>query len=359
MRTCADLARALVASGVLVCAGVGCGEDDGAESDSPPQMMAETTGEGDDGSSGSSGGGLDEDGQDVCLSASVVEPGVYFASLQGKRSSGGGACGAGGPDVFFRIGVERRSDVQVYAVGDGFTPRVGVFGNDCAVRFEDGGLLCTSGVPGWVSDVPAGAELYVAVGASQADVDASGEGAFRVEVQARDVLSVGEACSNEAWGRCEGGSACASPAGTSEPEVCTAIPGDRCADPVVVDLDRGATALSIEAGAVHTDAHRHSCGGDRLSERVYRLDLPAVSAEATLRIEGERISVLAARGPTCLTEAEVACGADPSELATIELEGPLPRTVYLFAELGDGEDPDEKDESELSPSIVRLVLDDV
>lgn len=356
MRTCTDLARALVVSGLLVCTGFGCGEDGAEDSEAPPQTMAETTGEGEDGSSGSSGGRVNEDGQDVCLSAPVVDPGVYFASLQGKRSSGGGACGAGGPDVFFRIGVEHRSDVQVSAVGDGFTPRVGVFGNDCAVRFEDSGLLCTSGVPGWVSDVPAGTELYVAVGASQSEVDSSGEGAFRVEVLARDVLSVGEACGMEAWGRCEGGSTCASPAGTLEPEVCTAIPGDRCADPIVIEVDQGTTALSIESGVVHTDAHRHSCGGDRLSERVYRLQLPEVSAEATLRIEGERISVLAARGPTCLTEAETACGADPSDMAAIELDGPLPRTVYLFAELAaDGDEG----ESELSPSIVRVVLSDV
>lgn len=351
MRTWTDLVRAAAASGMLVCIVAGCAEDGGEESEAPAPMNAATTDDGEDASSGSSGDAFSDDGQDVCLSASAVTPGVYFASLRGKRSSGGGACGEGGPDVFFRVAVERRSDLRVSAVGDGFTPRVGVFGNDCAVRFEDSGLLCTSGVPGWVTDVPAGAELYVAIGASQSEIDASGDGAFRLDVQARDVLALGEGCSDEAWGRCEGGTTCAVLAGTEEPAVCVSIPGDRCGNPIAVDVARGATALSIEPGELHTDAHRHTCGGDRISERVYRLEIPAVSAEATLRIEGERVSVLAARGPTCLTEEERACGADPNGLAGIELEGPLPRTLYLFVELAE-------DESELSPSIVRLMLED-
>lgn len=351
MRTCIDFARAAVAFGMLVCVVQGCSEDGAEDSEQPDPMNVETSGEDGDASSGSSGDDASDDGQDVCLATLAVTPGVYFGSLQGKRSSGGGACGVGGPDIFFRIALERRSDVQVSAVGDGFTPRIGVFGNDCGVSFEDSGLLCTSGVPGWVSDVPAGAELYVAVGASQSEIDASGDGAFRLDVHARDVLSVGEACSNEAWGRCEGGTTCAVPAGTQDPAVCISIPGDLCGDPIVADLDRGATALSVEPGVTHTDAHRHTCGGDRIAERVYRLDLPAVSAEATLHIEGERVSVLAARGPTCLTEEERACGADLEGLAMIDLAGPLPRTLYLFAELPE-------DESELSPSIVRLVLED-
>ena len=351
MRTCTDFARAAVASGMLVCMAPGCSEDE--EEDPVEQAPSNEATGGDDGdeSSGSSGDDTLEEGRDVCLSASAVTPGAYFGSLQDKRSSGGGACGEGGPDVFFRIAVERRSDVRVSAVGDGFTPRIGVFGNDCAVRFEDSGLLCTSGVPGWVSDVPAGAELYVAVGASQSEIDDSGDGAFRLDVQARDVLPVGEPCSNEAWGRCEGGTTCMVPAGTLEPAVCTSIPGDLCGNPIAVEVAPGATALSVESGVIHTDAHRHTCGGDRISERVYRLELPAVSAEATLHIEGERVSVLAARGPTCLTEEERACGSDLEGLATIDLTGPLPRTLYLFAELPE-------DESELSPSIVRLVLED-
>ncbi|MBV1857476.1 MAG: hypothetical protein KUG77_03625 [Nannocystaceae bacterium] len=351
MLACSDFVRAVVASGLLVRLASGCSEGGAEDSAAPNLMEVATSGDDGEASSGSSGDDVSEDGADVCLSASAVTPGAYFGSLQGKRSSGGGACGEGGPDVFFRVAVARRSDVRVSVAGDGFTPRVGVFGNDCAVRFEDSGLLCTSGVPGWVSDVPAGAELYVAVGASQAEVDASGDGAFMLDVQARDVLSVGDACSNEAWGRCEGGTTCAVPTGTLDPAVCASIPGDRCGNPIPIDVDRGATALSVEPGVVHTDAHRHTCGGDRVSERVYRLDLPVVSAEATLRIEGERISVLAARGPTCLTQEERACDTDLEGLTAIELGGPLPGTLYLFAELPEGG-------SELSPSIVRLLLED-
>ncbi len=329
---------------------LGC-RDDASMDSQPPPMSAGTLGDDEDASSGSSGDDLAEDGQDVCLSASSMTPGEFLGSLQGKRSSGGGACGTGGPDMFFRIRVERRSDLRVFAVGDGFTPRIGVFGNDCAVPFEDSGLLCTTGVPGWVSDVAAGTEVYVAVGASQSEIDASGTGAFRLDVRARDVLSLGEPCSNEAWGRCAGGTQCAVPSGTQEPAVCIAIPGDRCDSAIILEVDRGATALSIEPGVVHTDAHRHTCGGDRIPERVYRLELPAVSAEATLRIEGERIDALAVRGPTCLPQEERACGADLEGRPAIELEGPLPRTLYLFAEFA-------ADESELSPSILRVLLEE-
>lgn len=307
-------------------------------------------GGGDDESGSGSGGGGERDGAEVCPSAPSRPPGVYRDSLSG-RDGNGGACGQGGPDVYFHIEIERRSDVRVSAVGDGFEPRVGVFGNDCALPFDEGGLLCTTGVPGWVSDVAAGTDLFVAVGAANAQVERSPTGTFELDVRTRDVLDEGEPCGNEAWGRCEGGTACLESEG---PAVCVQIPGERCGNAIELQLSRGATALSIDATTIHTDDHRHGCGGARVRDRVYRLTLPTVSQDAILRAEGENVLALAARGPTCLTSDEEACAAESDGTPSFEIPGPLPPIVYLFVELPDVVD----DESEQSPSLVRLELTD-
>ena len=171
-------------------------------------MKDGTSGEVEDASSCSSGAMMAPDGQDVCLSAPARPPGIYRGTLAGMNPNGG-ACGQSGPDVFFRVEISRRSDVRVFAQGDGYEPRVGVFGNDCIVPFDVSGLLCTAGVPGWVSDVEAGTDLYIAVGASASDLESSRTGTFELDVQTRNVLSVGERCSNPVWGRCETGSTCA------------------------------------------------------------------------------------------------------------------------------------------------------
>ncbi len=333
---------------------VGCPEDSGEGGSDEAPMKTGTTGEDDEGSSGSSGGDLPSDGQNVCLSAGPLPPGTYGGSLSGKDSSGG-ACAQGGPDVYFRIEIERRSDVWVSALGDGYEPRVGVFGNDCAMPFDEAGLLCVSGVPGWVSDVPAGTDLFIAVGASNSDVEGSRTGTFELDVATRNVLEVGERGGEEAWGRCETGSTCAVLEGSEGAQACVSIPGDRCGNAIDFDVDHGTASLSIEPGFVHTDAHRHACGGERSVERVYRLLLPEVSAEATLRIEGDDVLALAARGPTCLPEEERDCSARPEGTPVLTLSGELPRTLYLFVELPE---PD-PEASELSPSVVRLeLLDD-
>jgi len=315
-------------------------------------MKEATSGEGDEGSSGSSGEAQLQDGSDVCLSAPARPPGIYRGTLAGMNPNGG-ACGQSGPDVFFRIEVARRSDVRVFAQGDGYEPRVGVFGNDCIVPFDESGLLCTVGVPGWVTDVEAGTDLYIGVGASVSDVEGSRTGTFELDVQTRNVLSVGERCGNLVWGRCETGSTCAVPEGTEDPEVCVAIPGDRCGDAIDVDIDHGRTTLVIEADAVHTDAHHHSCGGERTAERVYRLALPSSSSESTLQIEGDDVLALAARAPTCLPEEEIGCDEPSEGSPALALDGVLPRTLYLFVELP-ARDPEA---SEQTPSLVRVDFD--
>lgn len=343
------LRSAAFAIAVSLSSGTAGCRDEAPADEVPTQMPNPPDGTSSGGSSGSTGV-MVGDGSETCLAAPVTGAGSFFGSLGGRPDGGVGACGQGGPALFFRIGVEQRSDVRVSVQGEGFEPRVGVFGNDCALRFEDAGLLCTSGVPGWVSDVPAGSDLWVAVGGEQDAIEASPQGAFRLDVQTRRVLPIGEGCANEAWGRCEGGSVCTT-TGDGGP-VCTPIPGDRCGNALDLSLGGGTTVLSIEPDAIHTDAHRHSCGGDRVTERVYRVELPAVSAEASLSVEGERVLALAARGPTCLDAEEVGCDAQADALPSFTVDGPLPPVLYLFVELPAA------DTSELSPGVVRLRLED-
>lgn len=334
----------------LVCA-TSCRDTGGeGESADAPVQAGSTTDEGSD-ESGTSGG-LPEVGTDVCLSAPVTPPGRYEGTLAGKTPSGG-ACGEGGPEVFFRIDVARRSDVRVSAQGDGFAPRLGVFGNDCAVPFGEGGLLCTTGTAGWVTDVAAGTELYVALGATTAEVESSRTGRYALEVSTRSVLSVGAPCGPATWGRCETGSACL---GVDEdaPSECTEISGDRCGNAIALSVPRGESGVTIDDVALHTDAHHHSCGGERTAERVYRLELPTVSDDAVLRISGDAVSALAARAPTCLLEDERGCAASSEATPSLDLVGPLPDAMYLFVELPEG-DPDA---SEVTPAIVRFDLQD-
>ena len=338
-----------VASMVLLS--VGC-RDEAETASEDMSAPDDDTSDADDETSGSSGEGDSARGQgsESCLSAPSLTPGAYSGFLGGRPDGGAGACGQGGPAVFFRIDLDHRSDVSVSAVGEGFEPRVGVFDNDCGLAFDDAGLLCTAGVPGWVSDVPAGSTLFVAVGGDPAAIEASQDGAFRLDVETRPILVAGETCGLEAWGRCEGGTTCV--LGEETSGVCTPIPGDRCGNALDLSLDPGTTVLTIDAEAIHTDAHAHSCGGARMPERVYRVQLPSLSDDATLTLEGERVVALAARAPGCLEAEETACAHEPMGLPVATLQGPLPEVLYLFVELSD------EPTSELSPGIVRLRLED-
>ncbi len=347
---------------MVLVTGSGCQDDEGGQD--PPTngdstftpLNTSTSGDTD----GSSGGDEAADGQDVCLSARPLSAGRYEGDLANKDSNGGGACGQGGPDVFFKLEVTHRADVFVAATGQGYEPRVGVFGSDCAARFSDAGLLCTQGVPGWILDVAAGTELFVAVGADADSLPASLDGLpFELELDVRSVLSVGEACEPASRGRCEGGSLCL-PTPVDELEAsgelggsrCTAIVGDTCASAIEVEVDRGETALVVEADAVHTDAHTHGCAGARTSERVYRLQLPEISDATRLEVHAPEAAALAARGPTCLPAEQRACEHDPRDESLI-LQPPPSRTLYLFVELPDLADPKA---SEDAPAVVRLRL---
>lgn len=308
-----------------------------------------TTGQVDEESS--SGGEDDLDGENVCLAAPRMNAGTYRGSLGGKESNGGGACGEGGPDVFFRLEVGIRSDVFVSAVGQDFEPRVGVFGNDCAARFDEFGLLCTQGVPGWILDVAAGTQLYIAVGADADVIEASRtNSSFDLEVRTRPVLPAGELCGDAARGRCESGTVC-----TADVEEltqrCTVVPGDRCSTATVVNVHPESVALAIDDVELLGDAHVHSCGGARSAERVFRLQLPPSFENGRLELEGEGLVGLAVRGPTCLPDEERACDPSP-EQPSIVLSPPPAADLYVFAEL-----PVDRS-SEDAPAVLRVTFED-
>ncbi|MEM6296646.1 MAG: hypothetical protein AAGA54_35595 [Myxococcota bacterium] len=344
---------------LLLAVSLGACRDGGDSAGEAAGSDVEPVDDGDDdgGSSSSTGDPIEEDGSDVCLNARVTSPGVFRGDLEGKGSNGGGACGAGGPDVFFRLGLEQRVDVSVRATGVGFEPRVGVWGNDCAARFSEAGLLCTAGTLGWVLDVDPAVDLFIAVGGSADAIEASEGGAFELEISTRPVLEAGERCGDPLPGRCEGGTTCAGdPLDLTAPRRCVVVPGDRCSTAIDVQVDAGRTELTLDpATTEHSDQHAHACGGARLPERVYRLQLPEISETTQLHIEAEGVVALAARGPTCLPEEERACtdAAEPS----VRLEPPPARTLYLFAELPEPPEPPEsgdRPEGEVAPALLRL-----
>ena len=337
---------------LLLAALLGACRDEGEPAADASGSDADPVDDGDaEGSSSSTGDPLEEDGSDVCLNAAVTPPGLYRGFLGDKGSNAGGACGAGGPDVFFRLGIEQRVDVQVRATGAGFEPRVGVWGNDCAARFSEAGLLSTAGTSGWVLDVDPSVDLFVAVGGSADAVEASVSGAFELEISTRPVLGMGERCGEPLPGRCEGGSTCAvDPLDLTAPARCVVVPGDRCSTAIDVDVAPGRTELTLDpTTANHSDQHAHACGGARQPERVYRLRLPEISETSQLQIEAEGVVALAARGPTCLPEEARACtdAAEPSVL----LQPPPARTLYVFAELPD---PAADPEGEVAPALLRV-----
>ena len=298
-----------------------------------------------------------EPGADICLGAALVGPGTYRGDLRGKDSNNGGACELGGPDVFFTIDVPRRADVMLSARGAGYEPRIGVRHSDCASSFEDTGLLCVSGVPGWVHDLARGTQLIVSVGIdANAPVLASTEPLpFELDVAIRPVLAAGEGCQPSAVGRCESGTRCNT---DLVPAECDPVPGDTCRNPLPLVVRAGATTVQIPADAIHDDAHAHSCSGERAPDRVYRVELVGDLGEAArVEVDAPWSVGLAARGPGCLPEEELrgpdpACAADGEPLVVVA----PPPSFYLFVELPD---PAERDPTggEEAPAELGILFD--
>jgi hypothetical protein len=282
---------------------------------------------------------------DICSEAPAIGVGLWTGTLRDKSRNLGGACGASGPDAFFKVPVPLRADVGLEAFGVGFTPRVGAVFGECAADWENRGLLCTEGIAGWITDLAAGTDLYVSIGVDPEDpvLDASApeEGPdplqFALDVTIRRVLEPGQLCMPSTRGRCVVGSACLPGAadgdgtgtstgtggdgtGTSSKTEqddatgdsswrCVSLEADTCVNAQTVAVGAEGITFPIDPGWVQTDAHYHSCAGARVAERVYRLELsPGMEPGSALEITvDEPEAALAVRLPGCTQAEEVTC----------------------------------------------------
>ncbi len=294
-----------------------------------------------------------EPGADICLAAAPVGQGIHRGDLRGKESNNGGACERGGPDVFFDVDVPLRADVMFWARADDFEPRVGVRHGDCAARFDDAGLLCASGLPGWVLDVDVGTRLIASVGIDPSAPALAGTEPlpFELEIAFRRVLAEGDRCEPASVGRCEIGTRCAAQGGAAA--TCIAVPGDTCRSALPLTLRPGTTVVEIPSEAIHADAHDHACAGARTPERVHRIALEGdLGPDARIEVEAAFAEGVAVRGPGCLPEEELACAADGD---TLVLAAPPP-FFYLFTELPDAAERDPTGGEE-APYELRISFD--
>jgi len=336
-----------------------CGGADGP--DEPAMKMTGSQGTTDVPMDTSSTGGPDVPG-DRCDEAVAVEPGRRYGSLAGAQPDAGGICGTDGPAVFLQVAIDRRADLEVNAVGEGFAPIVAVLETCGEPRRE---LACTQGLPTTVLDLSAGSDPIVAIAVSPEDPALENDGlAFAVDLDLRAVLGIGEACEPAHRGRCETGSACL----PDDEDVarCTALVGDTCASAEPHALASAAPLeVTIDPIELQTDAHHHSCTGARRAERVLRLALPDDLAPGTaLRITTDAADVgLAVRGATCLPDDELGCAA-PSDagivLAVADVPGRIgsDHALYLFVELpmDAGEIDPTPTQGELAPFAVTIEL---
>lgn len=281
---------------------------------------------------GSSSGG-DEVWRDACEDAVAVVGGRFVATLRGATSQGG-ACGNEGPETFFAVDVPVRADVEVVARGLGFEPIVGVLGGRCSAAWDEA-LLCGTG-GGFVSNVRAGVRLIIAVGidpdaevlqAEPGDTDEPDPLEIEVTVLIHPLRPEGSPCVIGQT-RCEPGTTCAE---ASDGLRCIAPIADTCATAVAIDADT-AELPQLTGDVPATDAHRHTCGGARIRERVFRLTPPQDRTDGgyVLGLTAGTNTLIAVRGESCLFRDELACGRGSVNVA---LDGGS--AVYVFVE-GDG-----------------------
>ncbi len=341
----------------------------GCKADAPGDPGNEAMEPDDDGGDSSTGDPSPGMG-DVCEVAPRVEEGPYQATLRGLSSTLGGVCGNGGPEGFVRLMVPRRADVRLEAHGAAYSPIVGVLPG-CVGDWDDRSLLCTQGLPGWILDVAAGTELFVAVGIepdhpaiATIPEDGSDLLAFVLHVGLREVLTEGEMCAFEGLGRCESGTACIEDeAGVAR---CTALEGDTCASAEELSLSLGTTMQVIDPQAPHTDAHIHACGGARRIDQVFRLRAAdALEPGGSVEISTTAPEIgLAVRGPGCLPGEEIACAPGDIDGAhvivddlskTLEVGGSL----FVFVEMPPGSgasEPLQPAPGEQAPFALRVEL---
>lgn len=283
--------------------------------------------EGGESESESGTGGFEEaELADRCSAAPSVSTGLWPGNLRGAGVDAEGACEMGGPDVFAKVALPYAADLVVEARGVGFVPRVSVLPASCT---EGRSLGCGEGIPLALHDVPAGAELYVAVGIAPDDPalleppPSAGEVdglTVELDLLVRRILEDGDYCQPPGVGRCRTGSACLADA---EDGVfrCEVLVADTCASAERVDLPaltEEPVVLEIDPTDLHSDAHQHACFGSRVREAVYRLALsPETSATADVIVSTTATDVgMALRSPGCLSTDEIAC-SEPGPPASV------------------------------------------
>jgi hypothetical protein len=295
-----------------------------------------------------------------CAEAPAVGPGRFTGTLRdrGPDPALGGVCGGGGADAFMRIEVPVRADLRVEARGVGFTPRVSLAPPGC---LKAPMLVCDGDGVAALANLSEGTVVTLAIGVDPAVfaalsgvVVAEGEAdplAFTVDVGMRRVLAAGEVCMPEVLGRCGTGTICMPAISTADTEAeadgdpawtCTPVAGDGCMDPeeVVVQLVDGAGSIAVDPDLPQTDAHRHSCTGAGMRERVLRLTMPAeLGPQDSLEISVLQPEVgLALRAPGCLASDELDCMAPRPSGAQVVIVAPgqlgqAGVAPYLFVEL--------------------------
>lgn len=348
--------RACAASLVLVA----CSSPP-ADDEDPPSKDKEPTGVSELGTSSTTDGPMPPPG-DACDDAVAIPGRTWRGTLDAATAdlAGGGvltldeACATGGPDVFVRRRIAQRADVTITAQGSGFVPRIVVLDGTCS-----NDLTCATGLPARLLDVAAGSELVIAVAIADADV-----ATVAVPIEAtlaiaeREVLAAGAACPPTAdvdGGRCEAGTACiVDELGAA---TCTAIAGDTCAS--ALEIAVGAPLVqTIDPATLYSDAHAHSCAGDRRREVVLHAtwDGSAGSLEVSTAAPGV---ALAARAPACTPDAERACEAASATGARIVVPPNASgvASAYVFVELpAEAGDPAPGEPSELGPFDVAMEL---
>ncbi len=343
-----------IAAGMLLAA---CGESGGASTD-PPMKLTATEGT-TDVPVDTSTGDPELEG-DRCSSAAVVRDGHHVFTLRGANADLRTSCGDSGPEVFFQLPIERRSDLEVSAVGAGFVPIVTVL-EACD---DADPLACAEGLPVQVLDLASGSATIVAVAIGVDDPaleDTADPLDVALDLRLRAVLAAGEECSPPGRGRCENGSTCLPD--EDGIERCTTLAADTCAtaEPLVLAVGES-LEIEIDPALPQTDAHAHSCTGARRRDRVLALQLPAdMPAAASLRVSTAGADVgLAVRRGSCLVDDELAC-ALPSDGGSALVVDDMPavlgsdRTTFVFVELPIAEgDPIRP--GELPPLVVAIEL---
>lgn len=287
-----------------------------------------------------------------CDEALSLGTGHYASSLRGRNEDFGGACGLGGPQLFFAIEVEQDADLLVELSAESFAPRVELLSAQCVPGRS---LQCSDASSVAMSDLRAGSRILGSVGIDPDDPALSDEGlaedplAFELRVELQPVLAEEQLCGEHVIGRCTAGTRCAP--SEEGPQRCLPVAGDTCSRALTLSLPAVGETLALdidleaEAGLVGAH-HASSCGGGDTRELVYRLDRGALEAlaaqvgEHRVELTSQTPGVLAAlRGPGCRASAELSCSEEISaqalSLDPATLVGGPDGDPYLLVELPD------------------------